>query len=288
MQKLDSQMLDVSEAVLNSITEEQMAEWRGRQGTQVLHHRGRYWKQVHPGFYQPIHLIARLSAEQATPPSLLHWGFRSALCEDDTTAANGSVAVHLLTDVKAYDLQSLPRHRRTHLRKCHKLVRIVQLIEPTLLQEQGYEVVLSALQRTKHQKPPSRESYLANLAAYTTDTHKLVLAGLIGDKLGGYMEGYAVGETAYIDNIYIATEALPTSIGTGFIFEFVQACHRAGNIREVVYGQHSREDAALCLFKEEMRFLVKHIPSKVQINPLIGEFIRRQRPDAYYRLTGHD
>jgi hypothetical protein len=37
-----------------------------------------------------------------------------------------------------------------------------------------------------------------------------------------------------------------------------------------------------------MGFPVIHIPTKVCMNPIIGESIRWCRPHAYYRLTGHD
>lgn len=282
------QMCNISEAVLNSMTEEQLAIWKKQEGVPVIFSRDRYWEELRKGFYQPIHLLARLSAEQTKRPTPWCWGYRAALCDQDSATVNGSVAVHLLSEVKDYDIKTLFRKRRTHLRKCFKLVNIVQLTGPEILQKQGYEVLQSALQRTQHISPPSIEDYRAGLRAYTTNKHRLVLAGLIDDRLGGYLDGWAIDGTAYINNVYIATKALPTSIGTGLIFEFVQACRRSGTIHEVVYGQHSREDPALCQFKEAMRFPVKQIPAQAKIAPIIREYIRWRRPHAYYRLTGHD
>ncbi len=283
----DLQTRDVSEAVLTSMTEEEFANWRREQGAHVACHRGRYWEEIRPGFYQPIHWMARLSAEQATRPAPLSWGFRATLCEDEA-AANGSMPVHLLSDVEDYDLQSLPSTRRRHIRKCHKRVKIVELTSPALLQEQGYEVLLSAVTRTGYGKLPSRKDYLAGLADYITPGRRLVLAGLIGDKLGGYFTGYAVSGTAYMEDTIIATEALSTDMSSGLQFEFVQVCRRSGEIREIVSGQHSPEDSGLCAFKEEMGFPVKHVPTKVRMNPIMGKFIRWCRPHVYYRLTGHD
>ncbi len=80
-------------AVLVSMTETEMASWRCAQGAHVVYHRGRYWEEVRPGFYQPLHWLARLSTEQATRPALLCWGFRAALNEDDAAVANGSMIV---------------------------------------------------------------------------------------------------------------------------------------------------------------------------------------------------
>lgn len=116
----------------------------------------------------------------------------------------------------------------------------------------------------------------------------MILAGLIDGKLGGYIEAHAVDGTAYIQSVYVATEALSSYIGTGLVFDFVQICQRSDKIHQIVYGQHSREDEALCVFKDGMRFPVKHIPAKVRINPLVGNFIRWRNPNSYYRLTGRD
>lgn len=281
------QMRDVSEAVLTSMTEEECANWHRKRGTQVVYHRDRYWRKTTFGFYEPIHWMARLSAQQATRPVLLSWGYRTALCENDSAAATGSLPVQLLTNVQSYDIQSLGSNRRNHLRRCYKRTKIFQLTGPKLLQEQGYEVLLSSSKRTAYEKEFSKEDYLASLSGYTDLKHGLVVAGLNDGKLGGYMTGYAVNGTAYIQEVRIATEAYSSYVGIGLVFEFVQACRR-GNIHEIVYGLHSREDSALCVFKEGMGFPAKHIPTKVEINPIISIFIKRRYPHKYYRLTGHD
>ena len=283
----NSQVRDISEAVLASMTEEEFAKWRCKQGAHLICHRGRYWEEVYPGFYQPIHWMARLSAEQATRPAPLCWGFRAALCEDDVAVANGAVPVHVLSDLEAYNLQNFSSNRRHNIRRCRKRVRIIELLSPTLLQEQGYEVVLSATTRIGT-KVPLKEDYLASLIDYIVPGRRLILAGLVGDKLGGYITGYAVNGTAYFESLHIATEALTTNINSGLVFDFVQVCCSSGNIHEVVNGQHRREDPALCIFKESIGFAIKHIPSRVWMNSIIGTFMRWQEPHKYYRLTGHD
>lgn len=282
------QLRDISEAKINSLTEEEYAQKLRSQGVKIIFHQGRYWKQSIFGFYQPLHYLARLTAEQITSPSALSWGFRSALCEEDAAEANGSVPIHLLSDIAGYDENALPQKRRTDLRKCLKLVKFVQLTGPALLQEQGYEVLCSSLARTSHQKPPSKKEYLASLDAFTTDKYRLVLAALIDGKLGGYIDGLAIERSAYMISGYYATEALPTSMVTGFNFEFVQICRRSGGIQEVADGQHLRELPGLDKAKTSIGFPVKYVPAKVYINPIVKPLIRRKFPDKYYRLTGHD
>ncbi len=279
-------MRDISEVVLPIITETDLANWHRSIGTKVIYHRDRYWRETAFGFWEPLHWIARLTAVQATRPSILCWGFRAALCEDDAAAATGSLPVHVLTDVANYDLQSLGSNRRNHLRRCYKRSQIVQLTGIELLQNQGYEVFVSSSKRTAYAKLMSKEEYLTNLPADMNPKYQLVIAGLIDGKLGGYVRGFAVGKTAYINDVKIATEAYSSYIGIGLAFEFVQVCRRSGKIDEVVYGLHSREDSALCVFKEGMGFPPQHIPSRVEINPLAGKLIEWRYPDKYYRLTG--
>ncbi|MHC0062273.1 hypothetical protein ACWATR_05000 [Nostoc sp. UIC 10890] len=281
------QIENVSVAVLTSMTEEECADWYSKQGTHVIRHRDRYWKETSRGFYQPLHWLARLSAEEANSPTPLSWGFQTTLSEVDATSANASMPIHWLPNLQNYDLQSLTSNRRNHLRRCYKRVKIVQLNELTLLQEQGYEVFFSALKRTAYRQIPSKKDYLTRLANYVAPERRLILAGLNGTDLCGYVTGYAVNGIAYIDEVVIATEALSTNIGTGLLFEFAQVCRRSGLIRELVNGLHSREDEKLCIFKEGMGFQVKHIPAKVQINPIIEQFIHWRYPHKYYRLVGH-
>jgi hypothetical protein len=191
-----------------------------------------------------------------------------------------------LQSLKDYDFNSLSSNRRTKIRKCQRLVRLVQLTGPELLLEQGYEVVTDALSRTQHKALPSREDYAATVKKYFQGGHWCVVAGLIDGRLGGYADGYAVDGIAYGCSAYYATWALPTNISTGLVFEFAQICRRLETIHMLVNGLHAREHAQLSQFKDDMGFVVEHIPIKWEMNALVRSLIRWRRPHAYYRLTG--
>jgi hypothetical protein len=242
------------------MSEEERAAWLRTKGARVVHRHGRHWRQLPKGFYQ------------------------AALCED--SAAQSSVPVHLLSDVLGYDEGRLSSNRRYHLRKCRRRVEIVEVLDPSLLERQGYEVVLSAAERIGYFKAPSRARYLASLAKYVDPAHRLVLAGLLDGKLGGYLSGYAVDGTAYVERVHVATEALKSDVSLGLTYDFVQACRRSSEIREVVDSQHMPENPALGVFKESVGFPVVHVPTKVVMNPFAARVLRRRRPYAYYRLTG--
>ncbi len=279
-------LLNVEEAVINPMTEEQWAEVLRRQGKRVVFHRGRYWMELVRGFYEPVHWLAALTEDEATRPSFGCWGFRTRLKDAAAGLANGTMPVQLCSNVAEYSEQTLTPGRRNHLRRCRKRVQIVQLKDAQILRDQGHGVMLSAIRRTDYGQVPEREQYFSSVDLLVQDPHIVVLAGLAGDRLAGYVTGYAVGDVAYIQDVFLATEFLSTYVGTGLPFEFVQACRRAGTIRHVVYGLHSIEDPRLCTFKVGMGFPPAYLPARFSIQPMVRMFLRYRYPYKFYRLTG--
>ncbi|RKH07576.1 hypothetical protein D7V97_21210 [Corallococcus sp. CA053C] len=281
------QLRDAEEARFTCLTEREFANRRREEGALVITHRGRSWEQTGaPGYFQPVHLLARLTAHEATSPSALCWGFRAALTPEAADAATGTLPVVRLRDLEGYDASHLSSNRRSKLRKCQRAVRIVQLTGPALLLEQGYGVVRDALTRTRHKRPPTQEAYFRDVRKYFINDHWCVLAGLIDGKLGGYLDGYVVDGVAYGSSAYYATWALPTNISTGLSFEFAQVCRRLQGVRTLVGGLHAPEASQLGQFKDDLGFIVEPVPMHWGMNPLARALIRWRRPHAYDRLTG--
>ena len=287
MAMAEVQVRDSSAACFPILTERELAKRRRGEGVRVIQHGGHYWEQVGaPGFFQPVNLLAGLSPEEVTRPAPWCWGYRAALEPEASGAANGTVPIVRSPALDTYGPDSLSSNRRNKLRKCQRLVQIVQLTGPSLLLEQGYDTVVDALSRTGHKKVPSRQQYFADVKKYFLGDHWCVLAGLIDGRLGGYVDGYVVDGIAYGVCAYYATWALPTNIATGLVFEFAQACRRSGGVRMLVNGLHSPEVPQLNQFKDDMGFVVEHVPIKWSLNPLAKALIRRYRAHTYYRLTG--
>ncbi len=277
------------ETTIVSLTEKELADWRRRNGGRIIEHHGRYWDVLHKGFAFSIHWLARMTASEARWPSPLCWGYRTTLTDDASARANAFMPAHLSQNVAGYDMQFLPSKRRNQLRGCQRQVEIVEVLDPAYLREHAYPVSLSASKRTgffEYGRPLNPEQFAQRVTGEVHPGHSLVLAGLVNGQLGGYVSAFAVDGTAYVNRVILATEALRTNIGTGLIFELMQVCRRAGTIREVVYGLHSREDAALCKFKEEMGFPVVKIPARVGMLPFLQNLIHWYRPHVYYRLFG--
>jgi len=282
------QTRDVEDAVLVSLTEEERAAWRREQGVKVIEHCGRYWEEKPVGFYHAIHWMARMTQKEAARPATLCWGFRTTLCEADRPMCNATLPVHVLNDIQSYDIQALSSRRRNKVRNCRKYAQIVELHKPDILREQGYEVLVSAHQRNRYGELPSLAQYRSSIESLFNPRRGLILASLIDGRLGGYVTAYAVGSTAYIDSVQLATAGLWTNMGTGLIYELIRAFRRSGTIKEVIYGLDSPEAPTLVKYKEEMGFPVIHIPAYSWIMPFMKEYIKDRRPFVYYRLTGHN
>lgn len=274
--------------MLHSLTEDELANWRRDQGYCVHAHRGRFWMESPRGFLQPLHWMARFSCPEAKAPAALSWGFRAVLVEREAEAANGALPVHVLSDVAGYTPQNLSANRRNHLRRCYKRATIVEITGSALLREQGYEVFQSALSRTGYAQAGSKQDYLTGLERYVAPRRRVVIGALTNGRLAGYLSGFAVDDTAYIEHVHLSTDALSAYVGIGLAFEFVQVCQRSKRIREVIYGQHSREDESLCTFKDRIGFPVKRFPTRMRINPIVARFLRWRFPHKYYRLTGRE
>ncbi|PLX86060.1 MAG: hypothetical protein C0617_02680 [Desulfuromonas sp.] len=286
-------MSDVSETLLSPVPEAKLADWLRGRGRKIVCHRGRYWETSGiQGYYRPIHWMARMVASEATRPTPFAWGFWTTLAVSDAGFANGALPVHVLDNYKQYDLQSLSSKRRNKVRNCLKKVKFIQISDPDLLYEQGYEVLISNVQRTGFGKVPTYVDYKKDVEQYFIHHPGVLIGGLIDGKLAGYAFAYAIGSTAYIDSLYLTTESLSSNIGTAMVFELIQMFRRSNEIKEVINSPHIIENASLSKFKKEMGFSVLHVPTRRWFAPplekiLIEGYMRKKRPHGYYRLCGH-
>jgi hypothetical protein len=274
-----------SEAVVRSMTEQELAGWRLARGERVLERAGRHWRMSRPGFWEPIHWLARLRSDEARRPTPC-LGFRAVLAPGEEQAATGALPAHVLAQVAEWGPHLLSKNRRQRLRKATRSVELVELTSPALLEEEGHDVLVSSLDRTGAGGSVSRDAYIRSLARDGIDGPLTFLAGLVDGRLAGYLGGWAVDGTAYFQRLHIHTDALATQVGTALVFAFVEACQRGGDVQEVVNGLHSPEDEGLCIYKEGIGFPVRRYPARVWLLPGMLPLLRRARPQAAYRLTG--
>ena len=96
-------------AVVRPWSEEALADQLREKGRTVRLAHGRFWQALKPGFYGPMHWLARLTPDQARRPGPC-WGFLARLDDDFVDQANASIPVHVIPDLDAYGFESLPRN----------------------------------------------------------------------------------------------------------------------------------------------------------------------------------
>jgi hypothetical protein len=271
---------------LTVMTEAEMASMQAEEGLRVVQRDGRYWCAIFPGFYQPVHLLARLRAAEIRRPTHLCWGYRAALSEEDVHLANGSIPVHLMTDIGQFTECALNESRRRDLRKCRRDVQLRRVHDPSLLVDQGYGVFVSAQRRVPYWPDLTEDAYRRRMGRRACDKRRLIVVGLIGGRLAGYLESHAVDGVLYADEIFVATEALCTGIGTGLYVEAIKIAAGARSVDSVCIGLETPERPSLDAFKDGLGLPVVQVPARSSIPPAIGAFIRARRPASHYRLTG--
>jgi hypothetical protein len=270
---------------LTVMTEADVAWMRAEEGDTVVQHDGRHWRTTFPGFYQPVHLLARLRAAEITRPALLCWGCRAALVEEDAHLANGSLPIYLMADLGHFGEGVLNRNRRSDLRRCRRQVELRRLRDASLLVEQGHAVFMSAVRRLGYWRPQTEDQYRRRVDQRAGHGRRLIIAGLVDGRLAGYLDSFAVDGVLYPEEIFVATDALRTGIGTGLYVESIETARQAG-LRVACNGLHTPEDADLCRFKEGLGFRLVHLPARTVIPAPIRAYIRARRPATHYRLTG--
>ena len=267
-----------------SLTEDERARSLEAAGVAVVQHRGRAWCATRPGFFEPVHALARLREDEATRPARLAWGFRASLAE--ASSANATLPLHVLEDFAHWDVARLSSRRRGKLRRCRRDAAILPLGDPRLLQEEGHAIYASHLARTRHRRTPSPAEFAGQLRRLVETGRPLVLIALVEGRLAGWIHGSAVDGVAYVDDVVVGTAFLAHQLGTGLNVELIEAFRRSPGIHTVVHGLHAREDRGLDEFKEGLGFRVTHVPARLVLPAPVRLWLRVRRPHVLYRLTG--
>lgn len=231
-----------------------------------------------------------MSADEATRPNSFCWGYRAPLCEGDADLANAALPLHVLPNPGGYGLESVSPRQRNKIRNGLKNVRIVEILTPELLFEQGYEIYNSARGRNGYGDYLTPDRYRRVVGDHFL-SRGIVLGGVVEGRLAGYLTAFAVDGTAYIKELWLHTDALHSQIGSAILFTLIGICGRSESIHEIVHSPHMPENEGLSRHKMEMGFSVVHIPARTWFAPGLREvviegYLRRNRPHAYYRLFG--
>jgi len=273
------------QAEVRVLTEAEFAALRREEGARVVEHRGRYWQEILPGFYEPLPYLARLRTEEATRPTWRCWGYRAALADEDSAEANATMPVHIIRDLQSYGDNRLERRKKENLRRALQKLVFLHLTDPALLDEQGYDVYSSHAERLKVPRVLRKGSYLKTVRSWTKDRRQLVIGGLCDGVLCGYMHSYVIEDVGYLATLHVATEALRTNVSVALYFFTFGVMSRCGATMATA-GLHRPEQKGLARFKRHVGFELADIPCRLVFPPLVAFGIRILRPYTYYRFTG--
>lgn len=270
-------------------TEDGLAAHLAREGRKIIFSSNRYWMQVRPGFWTGLHWLSRFSMDQIRRPCLSCWGYRVALVDMDTAQQNASIPAYLVQNAAEYGEHTLSPRMARYVRAFRRLdIRIVSLTDTRVIEDQGYEVYKSWSSRTKGPgaKLHKRSDYLALIRRRVDSPGWMLLAGMEGDRLVGYMTLWCVETSAYLQQLHVRTEDLATHISAALYVDSIRLLGASGKISDVCCGLDSPEMHSLYTFKSRLGFRTVHIPSRLWLHPMAEAIVRRHHPVKYYRLTG--
>ena len=195
--------------------------------------------------------------------------------------------IHVMSDVEHFTEAALGTGRKGDLRKCRRQVEIRHERDPALLVDQGYAVFMSSQRRTDfYARAATEAEFKLRMQEQVSDVRRLFVVGIVNGTLGGWVQSFAVDGVLYAHEVYIASEALRTGIGTGLYVETIEIAVRSGAIEEVCFGLHTPDAAGISAFKESMGLRLVNMPARCVIPAPLDAFIKKRRPAAHYRLTG--
>jgi hypothetical protein len=278
--------IDWRDARFPMMTDAGLARWLRAGGARIVQRDGRHWQQAFPGFYQPLHFLARLPAREIVRPRLFAWGYRAVLAEADAGRANASLPIYVLPDLAAYGLQGLEGRRRHAINRAARAVDLVVLDRPDILLEQGLGIVHEAGARNPRNRGVADRHFAAWIEAGFSQPGPVFLAMLLDATMLGFSVGFAIEGVAYYDQHFIADAARSLNLDRLSFHAKVLMAQRTPGIHTMANGLDVPESAGLTDFKASQGLVVADYPTRAVIHPLVDPLLRRHRPCQYYRLTG--
>lgn len=278
---------DWRDATFPLMSEADLGRWLVAGGATVVERQGRFWQRIVPGFYQPLHFLARLKAAEIACPRLWCWGQRAVLSEADVGQANATLPIYVLPELATYDSRRLDGRRRNAINKAARIVDLVVLDRPDILLRQGLPIVHEAAARNRRNAGVVDRRFAAWIAAGFDQPGPVFLAMLMGVTLVGFSVGYAIEGVAYYHQHFIADAARSLNLDRFSFHATALMAQRTAGIHTLANGLHVPESEGLTDFKASQGLVVTGYPSRALIQPLVGQLLRRYRPSQYYRLTGY-
>lgn len=275
---------DASVATFRPLTEAVLAARLQRAGKRVRQIHGRHWVETRRGFFEPVHHLAVLSRAEVQPPRT--WlGYRAVVDDASGDVATGSLPIHLIRDLSAYDEHRLGRDQRRYLRRLPAHVRVVQVTDDRIFRDQGYHLLVEWCAK-RGLRVPTRRRFVASMRSRVQEDGWLVLAALNDDRLLGYIVASVVDGVGYLEESKVSEAGSRLRVGLAMDHACLLAFKRSALVTSVTVGLHEPEFPSRTDFKVRQGFPVIHVPTASSIRRPIRPLLQRLYPLQYYRWTG--
>lgn len=269
---------------VNVLSEEELADWLREGGRRIIFTRGRYWAD-HWGFFRLLHFAATMPADQIGRPGANCWASHALLPAEDSEKANAWSPLHLVRDLAAYDERALQSSARKQLRRTRADLQLIHVQDPDLLRTQGWPIFSQNARRLGLHLDLTEQQYLAGLDGLTT-SRRLILGAMDGNRLIAYLETYAVGDTAYLDEIRLSDDAMSRPVSGFLHYEASQIYRQSGQVRQVCAGPPLPERPGVSEFKRRWGMPLVTMPAQFWSPAPFRTLLKVAKPSAYYRATG--
>jgi hypothetical protein len=282
---MDMLFSECNTCIVPRLSLEEYARYRKAEGATVIKKYNYWWEQVFKGFYRPLNYLEPVTS---CPNHFWNIGAVGFQAHNPTSNTANTFPVHLLEEVAGYTFESQKKSTKQKIKKALEIAYIAPISEINVIAKAGYEIQRSAFGRTGRSFQENPQEYERKISHLLNKDRALVLGAFHREtkELLGYMIGWAVNNYGYISEVNINSEYMQSDINRLLILSIVKAFQELGDIKAISMGLHFRERPGIVEFKRRMGFPTVHLPSIVQINPLIRFLLKRKYPDKLYRLEG--
>ena len=272
-----------------SMSTMQAARWLTAQGATVTQAHGVYWARKpaawggSPGFWLPVAELSPLAAEQVQMPRTVALGCRALVREP--REATGSMPMWFIADLAGFGEDALSKFRRRLIRRGASRAEIATPQTPTLLLEQGWQVVREATERrpgtvlTRASERRFRRSVITDFAAGGT----LVITATVGGSLVGFCRSHAIESVAYSTHLYLSEQGRSLNVGSAMKWATIRAWQRAPVVESLSFGPQTPELHGVSEHKARMGIPSVDLPVVTRMRRPVATFLERRRPDTYFR-----
>jgi hypothetical protein len=266
------------------LSEAELAEWQSGD-RRIVFRQGRYWFD-HWGFFRLLHFAATMPADRVSRPSGTCWAYHVLLPDEDAQYANAWYPVHLIRNLSEFGEDALGSNARKELRRCQNTLRVIRVSDPDLLRAQGWAIFSQNARRIEMGTEVTEKAYLAGVDSLVTDTRRVILGAMDGDRLLSYIETYAVEGTAYTQATRVGDEGISRRISGFLPYEAAQFYRRSGQVEQLCAGVPVPQRMGISVFKERWGMPIVLMPARFWSPKPFRALLKAARPEAYIRAIG--